>query len=125
MGTQDVMTVDAATVDAATPADAPTAPDVVVPPQGVPDVVACAEGLNSDPMNCGTCGRRCPTPGPNTAPVCVAGRCSHTCAPGMVPCGSTACADPNALGFDCRRCGFQCPLSQSCRIVNADRAECR
>lgn len=115
----------ASSSDAAVTADVAIAPDVVVPPQPSRDVAACGDGLDSDPMNCGACGRRCPAPGPNTAPVCVAGRCSHTCAPGMVPCGSMSCADPNAPGFDCRRCGFQCPSAQSCRIVNADRAECR
>ena len=122
------LVTDASDVADAAPADvvdASVAPDVVTCEPRQTCGADCVTDYQSDPRHCGACFIRCQPSGPGTVPVCIAGRCSYACAPGMVPCGVNRCVDPFAPGFDCRRCGDQCPNGQTCVPINADRAECR
>lgn len=112
--------------DAATPADVSTAPDVVVPPQGAPDVVACdpphlcgstcVESFADDPMNCGSCGVRCAARGDGGVPACSRGMCVHRCAPGLVACGPTLCVDPSGPRYNCAECGYVCGAGFVCSV---------
>jgi hypothetical protein len=75
-----------------------------------PDNRACAPAcvdLQTDPANCGGCGRAC-----TAGAVCAAGRCACD-APRFSACGA-ACAD---LASDPRRCGAcerECPAQSLC-----------
>lgn len=118
--------------DAGAPSDAPQETAALVPadvPPVCPPSLRCgseciAESAQTDPRHCGGCGIRCPAPPRGMVAVCAAGRCTVACAEGLVPCGSSSCVDPNAAGFDCRRCGYQCPIGRVCRAVNGSPAEC-
>jgi len=116
--------------DAGAPSDsaqeaAPPVPADVPPacPPALRCGAECMVDAQTDPRHCGGCGIRCPAPPRGMVAVCAAGRCGATCLEGFVQCGSI-CVDPRREGFDCRRCGYQCPIGEVCRGVNADRAEC-
>jgi hypothetical protein len=136
-----------APIDAGTPADdlGPTPRDLGPPPADAPSCAAgetrcgsrCAD-LQSDPSDCGACGRSCVVT--NASAACVAGSCDvGTCDAGYLDCdgdaingcetpddcaagaacttscgstGSTACAD---------RCAPSCePPAESCNAADDD-----
>ena len=100
------------------------------PPGGRTGVcaVACTTGrtccggtcvnLQNDPLNCGTCGRRCE----GNTPYCGDGTCQQPpcdpqvelCAPNSICCGSTCCQP----GDIC--CEDQGPISTSAELLHAD-----
>ena len=61
----------------------------------------CADVL-SDPANCGSCGRACPT-----GQRCSGGVCVSTCPPGQTLCGN-ACVDTSRDPANCGACGTNC-----------------
>ncbi len=67
--------------------------------------LACGS-VQSDPDNCGECGRVCPGQVP-----CIAGACQ--CPEGTTTCG-TACVDTQADAKHCGRCGKACAGGQVC-----------
>jgi hypothetical protein len=116
----DTPSVSDGAQEAATPVPAD------VPPACPPALrcgAECMVDAQTDPRHCGGCGIRCPAPPRGRVAVCAAGRCGTTCLEGFVPC-EEVCVDPRREGFDCRACGYQCPIGEVCRAVNADRAVC-
>lgn len=113
MGAQEAGTVDAA-----------VSADVVAPPTPTRDVVACdprhlcgatcVDSFATDPANCGACGVRCSPRADGGVPACSQGVCVHRCAPGLVACSLTRCADPTLPGFDCQQCSWQCAAGFVC-----------
>ncbi|MCC7105020.1 MAG: hypothetical protein IT307_07740 [Chloroflexi bacterium] len=87
----------------------------------------CPDGtcatLSSDPLNCGTCGRKCPT-----GAVCYRGSCctqrGDTCGAGSRCCGSLHCLHVNGsppffnggptICIECGTLEAPCSLSQPC-----------
>jgi hypothetical protein len=92
---------------------------------------SCDTRLDSDPMNCGTCGNVCVTSGPGArGTACKGGRClcgdGPACGPSQVCCGSgsgAVCADLSEGSMsqagitNCGACGNSCPA-----VPNADVA---
>jgi hypothetical protein len=69
----------------------------------------CAD-LENDFDNCGSCGFRCPAPGPYEFGECIGGDCLYACVEGAVRCNgvcSSLDSDPN----NCGACGNVCPDS--------------
>ena len=67
----------------------------------------CAD-LKNDFDNCGSCGFRCPDPGPYELGECIDGTCHYACVEGAVICNgecSVLDSDPN----NCGACGNVCP----------------
>ena len=67
----------------------------------------CAD-LKNDFDNCGSCGFRCPDPGPFEFGECIGGACLYACVEGAVECNgecSVLDSDPN----NCGACGNVCP----------------
>ena len=67
----------------------------------------CAD-LKNDFDNCGSCGFRCPDPGPFEFGECIGGVCLSACVEGAVKCNgvcSVLDSDPN----NCGACGNVCP----------------
>jgi hypothetical protein len=67
----------------------------------------CAD-LKNDFDNCGSCGFRCPDPGPFEFGECISGACLYACVEGAVTCNgvcSVLDSDPN----NCGACGNVCP----------------
>ena len=67
----------------------------------------CAD-LKNDFHNCGSCGFRCPDPGPFEFGECIGGACLYACVEGAVTCNgecSVLDSDPN----NCGACGNVCP----------------
>jgi hypothetical protein len=68
--------------------------------------------LQTDPLNCKSCGNECPAGGENTVATCTAGACGVACAPGFGDCnGDPADGCERDLGSDpshCRACGHSC-----------------
>lgn len=62
--------------------------------------------LQTDPLNCGACDNRCPTPRGGRA-GCVAGRCTEECDPNFMACGGT-CYNTTFTFNHCGRCNNQC-----------------
>ncbi len=72
----------------------------------------CESTTASDPVNCGSCFRTCPT-GANSVPVCTASVCSVTCRAGYGNCNAVA-ADGCEANFaadpaHCGSCTTACP----------------
>jgi hypothetical protein len=96
------------------------------PPVGCNDGAACTLGdtccpsgctnTDSDPNNCGTCGRAC---GPDN--TCSSGFCQSpmTCnggpaCSGTLQCCGDGCDDTTSDNNDCGKCGNVCPLGDTC-----------
>jgi hypothetical protein len=61
--------------------------------------------LDSDPLNCGTCGHKCSAPGGATA-TCTAGVCGLTCASGTADCDGNAANGCEVMtASDANNCG--------------------
>ena len=69
--------------------------------------------LESDPDNCGACGKRCPA-----GLACTAGDCSCECPAGLICCvpdgGAALCANLSTDDDNCGSCGASCPSGQVC-----------
>jgi hypothetical protein len=75
-----------------------TSPEVVCP-------AGCAV-LDTDPMNCGSCGYKCPTIEGGHA-TCTKGECGLACDGGKQRCGDR-CIDTTADKDNCGSCGKRC-----------------
>ena len=64
----------------------------------------------SDPNDCGGCGKVCPV----AMPVCSAGICTIICAPGTTACTPNTCDNLTNDPKNCGMCGFVCPAGASC-----------
>jgi len=67
--------------------------------------------LQTDAVNCGSCGNRCSTPANGSAPLCTAGKCDFTCSAGYSKCG-VECWINSKFSSDvnnCGACGNKCP----------------
>jgi hypothetical protein len=106
--------------------DFPNEPDGSVADAGSPDAtvtcmpptVSCGgvcRSVQTDPVNCGSCGTVCPTP-PNTGgPVCMGGMCAAgPCTPGFANCNGIAMdgCETNTINnpTNCGGCGIVCPM---------------
>ncbi|MBI5532301.1 MAG: choice-of-anchor L domain-containing protein [Deltaproteobacteria bacterium] len=77
----------------------------------VPGATLCGGACvlqQSDPNNCGMCGKKCAT-----GEVCSAGTCALNCGGGTTKCGSL-CVDTKVDGANCGACGTACPSGQAC-----------
>ncbi|MBL8680149.1 MAG: hypothetical protein JNK05_13320 [Myxococcales bacterium] len=100
-----------------------------------------AEGFQTDPMNCGSCGNVCPSglicrdgacacPEPNSS--VVGGRC--ICNAGLVDCcppdardscvGGLWCVDTNTHAAHCGACGVTCGLGGRCVAGRCEWSSC-
>lgn len=132
-----------APADAGTPSDAPDVSDAGTPAADAPDALPvdagasdagtpaedaapacgglelrCHDGCRavlSDPMNCGACGRQCPSSATG-AGYCAGGRCEVDCAAGWATCGAAACGTNVASDHaNCGACGRACGGAEVCR----------
>jgi hypothetical protein len=76
--------------------------------------LACCNGIctdvNSDPNNCGACGKVCAA----STPFCIQGVCTvNPCALGLTYC-DPACVDLSSDPFNCGACYKQCPSNEVC-----------
>jgi len=69
----------------------------------------CAD-LQNDFDNCGSCGFRCPTPGPYEFGECIGGACLYACVEGAVKCNGV-CSSLDSDPDNCGACGNVCPGS--------------
>ena len=78
----------------------------------------CEVRRESDPLNCGGCGVRCPAV-TNATATCVSSRCGYTCNTGFGDCDNadtTGCeADLRTSPRACGACGRVCEVDQVCR----------
>ncbi|MFO0603574.1 MAG: MXAN_6577-like cysteine-rich protein [Polyangiales bacterium] len=103
----DASPPDATAPDATAPdASAPDAPDVCAPPR-TRCGAACVD-LNTDGLNCGSCGTACVADVP-----CMAGACIRPCARPFVLC-SGRCVDANTDATNCGACGVSCAPGMAC-----------
>jgi hypothetical protein len=72
----------------------------------------CAD-LENDFNNCGSCGFRCPTPGPYEFGECIGGACLYACVAGAVKCNG-ACSDLTTDPNNCGGCGQACAAGEVC-----------
>lgn len=82
------------------------------------DRTCCANrcsSLNTDPQNCGSCGRQCSAAGGDscTGGVCRCGAAS-ACAAGQVCCSGLGCVDTRTDPFHCGDCLTGCKPGESC-----------
>lgn len=109
-GPQDAGTPDAGTPDAGTPAE-----DAAPACGGLE--LRCHDGCRavlSDAMNCGACGRQCPSSATGAA-YCAGGRCEVECAAGWATCGAAACGvNVSSDHANCGACGRACAGSEQC-----------
>jgi hypothetical protein len=66
--------------------------------------------LDSDPLNCGTCGNAC-----GAGRACMAGACVTSCAAGYADCSGT-CHDLMADRLNCGACNQACAGGQVCNM---------
>ncbi len=92
-------------LDASTPPLPPSPPSPPSPPRdagaGVDSAPACAN-TQTDPQNCGACGKAC-----GAAEICAAGVCAIPCEAGAKACGAT-CVDTTTDLANCGSCGTVC-----------------
>ncbi len=97
--------------DAADAADAMPDADAMQVDTGCPDSACACADLQTDPANCGQCGRNCPV-APHTTPVCMAGACDSRCAGTFADCdrnlGNGCEVDLGSALTDCGVCGRVC-----------------
>lgn len=70
----------------------------------------CIANTQTDPMNCGACGNRCPAAA-NATPACAMGSCALTCASGFADCDRSAgngCEARLDTEMNCGACGTSC-----------------
>jgi len=80
-----------------------------------PELKSYCFHVDTDPYNCGGCGRVCPAGNDGATAACRDGRCSIECAPGRADCDAdvtNGCetstdTDPN----NCGGCGIQCDIA--------------
>src|SRR5436853_467073 len=65
---------------------------------------------DTDPANCGTCGRVCPT-----GQLCDDGTCAVRCSGGLSEC-TGACHDLQSDPANCGSCGHGCSAGQVCSM---------
>ncbi len=112
--TADVVTLDVVTTDLGVPDAARDAALVCSSPMADCDGNAangCETNVQTDPLNCNTCGMRCPVPA-NAAATCTRTGCGIRCAPSFDNCdGNAANGCETALSSDvanCSACGRAC-----------------
>lgn len=123
----DAEQVDAAPLDAP-PSDGQVSPDALADAapdldgQAPPDAAAvdvaaerCGD-LDTDPNNCGACGRRCTFP--NATATCARGQCGlAACVRGFADCDGTnsnGCETDTNEAANCGACGNRCPMGGRC-----------
>jgi hypothetical protein len=76
----------------------------------------CESNLQTDPHNCGSCGRICFAP--NATMVCMAGSCQiGSCNPGFGDCDGNVlngCETSLNTVSNCGACGVTCGVGESC-----------
>ena len=112
----------------ACPASAPNCGRMAGAPNGYACTSACVDPTpmrcgalcvdpQTDPANCGACGRACPTT-PGGAPMCAAGACRVVCSMGFDNCdGNPTNGCEAAVATDARNCGAcgnACPGTVPC-----------
>ncbi len=90
----------------------------------------CETNTTSDRMNCGGCGRFCPTP-PHSTPTCASGRCGSTCETGWADCNGDASdgceTDVTRDPAHCGSCAVACPsagASATCSMGRCGLGPC-
>lgn len=88
-----------------------------------PGLGCCADAcvpVNSDPLNCGACGNRCPMGSGCCGGQCIplgtvlnCGACGNACGPGSDCCGG-ACMPVISDAKNCGACGNQCAMGSGC-----------
>ncbi len=71
----------------------------------------CEADVKEDVFHCGGCARRCEANVPNSADVCIGGRCEEECYPGWKDCdgiASNGCETDLSLPTSCGDCGERC-----------------
>ncbi len=78
--------------------------------------------LQTDPNNCGSCGKTCPAYA-HADPVCSGGQCVFTCSAGRGDCNNQRASDgcETCIKYDinnCGVCGNHCPAGTFCYLGN-------
>jgi hypothetical protein len=91
----------------------------------------CEVHLSDDPNHCGTCMTSCARGAPSSSPVCTAGSCGITCAPGFGNCDgddSNGCEiNLQTDSLNCALCGTVCqaiPNATATCVGGACRTPC-
>ncbi|MEZ4410951.1 MAG: hypothetical protein R3A52_31405 [Polyangiales bacterium] len=92
------------------------------------DEDGCESHLATDPMNCGMCGRACPTPTNAGSVACADGLCGYTCAEGFADCNGDSrdgCEQRTADNVaNCGRCGNACPVRANAAVATCAMGRC-